>query len=1002
MERNLHTMKKNTDRFNPKLAVGQRILGYEIQKIVELPEIASFFYELKHRPTGARHIHISRQDKENSFCVAFKTVPEDSTGVAHILEHTVLCGSEKYPVRDPFFAMIKRSLNSFMNALTASDWTMYPFSTQNKKDYYNLMRVYLDAAFFPKLDRLSFKQEGHRLEPETDPHSQTARLVYKGVVYNEMKGAMSSPDQVMTRSILNALYPDTTYGFNSGGDPAEIPNLTHEQLKAFHHRHYHPSNAFFYTYGNLPLKQHLKLIEKMVLSRFKRIDPKTEVPNQPRWEKPKTAEYRYPLDPSEDPQKKCQVCLAWLTADIRDAFEVLVLSILEQVLMGNSGSPLRKALIESGLGSTLSDGSGFDSENKDTLFSCGLKDVEASSAEKIERIILNTLKTLAETGIDKQMVESAIHQIEFHRKEVTNHPFPYGLNLLLRFTGDWFHGGDPAASLKVDTLMNRLFAELKQERFLEDRIRLYFLENPHRVRLMLLPDQKMAEAENRRVAEALEQIKKHLSDQEMESLQKDALALAALQESKEDLSCLPTLEIKDISPEIVRIKKSPGYVKAECCCYEQPTSGILYFTFAAGLKGLPSTLLPLVPFFCNAVTRCGTALHSYSEIAQMIDLYTGGIGLSATAGASFSPRAAGACFPLISFNAKCLSRNLEKMFELLEEVLCGYRFADTNRLRQLLLEYRADLEASVVANGHRYAVSLASRSLSAVGALNELWHGIHQLDAIKQLTEDLSEKNLQSIANRLKRIGEAVLRANNIKTALIGEKQDLLKASACLKALKNRLGEGGAFGFESPKIRFPQKPVREGWATSSAVSFTASVFETKPLNHPDAPALAVISKILRSLFLHREIREKGGAYGGFASYQLETGLFAFGSYRDPHIVNTLEVYDRAAAFITSGNYTAQDIKEAILQVCADIDRPDPPSTAAMKGFYRELVQLTDGMRQTFKNRLLKLNRNKILTAANRYFGPSRGPFSVAVISSEEALKKANTRLARRPLKLHRI
>jgi len=550
------------DPVNPELKAGDHISGYQIQRIVELVEIKSVFYELAHPQTGAKHIHISNQDSENTFSVAFKTVPRDSTGVAHILEHTVLCGSEKYPVRDPFFSMIKRSLNTFMNALTASDWTMYPFATQNKKDFYNLMEVYLDAAFFPKLDRLSFLQEGHRVEFEskTKP-GEPGHLAYKGVVYNEMKGAMSSPDQVMARSILNALYPDTTYSFNSGGDPVQIPKLTHEQLRAFHKHHYHPSNAFFYTYGNLPLTSHLEFIEEKVLTHFNPIHPGTEVISQPRWDKPREKTYYYPFEENDDPAKKAQVCLAWLTADIRDELEVLSLTVLEQVLLGNSGSPLRQALIESGLGSTLADGSGYDAENKDTMFACGLKDANPASADAIEKIIFTTLNTLVENGIDKGLVESAIHQIEFHRKEVTNSPYPYGIKLLLRISGDWFHNGDPVSSLEFDTLVNRLFQELEKGPFLENQIKKYFLENPHRVRLLLLPDQAMAKNEEKRVNEELQKIRKSLSDSDVENIKKDTVALSDLQEMKEDLSCLPTLEIEDIEPDIqTRADASPQVV----------------------------------------------------------------------------------------------------------------------------------------------------------------------------------------------------------------------------------------------------------------------------------------------------------------------------------------------------------------------------------------------------------------------------------------------------------
>jgi len=485
-------MQASVDRNNPDLNKGDSFHGYTINRIVKLAEIDSFYYELEHTGTGAKHVHISNNDKENTFSVAFKTVPSDSTGVAHILEHTALCGSRKFPVNDPFFSMLKRSLNTFMNAFTASDWTMYPFSTQNRKDFYNLMDVYLDSSFFPNLRELSFKQAGHRMELEDSVENpDSSRLLIKGVVYNEMKGAMSSPDQVMGRSLLNALYPSTTYRHNSGGSPAKIPALTYEQLVAFHKRHYHPSNAFFYTYGSFSLKNHLSFINDKILKSFERIDPETEVPSQPRWRTPKKMAYYYPLDRKQNPSNKCQVCVAWLTADIKDAFEILILTLLEQILIGNSASPLRKALIDSQLGAALCDGTGFDASNRDTLFACGLKDTDATAAEKIEEIIFDVLENLSEKGIDNQLIESAIHQIEFHRKEITNTPYPYGIKLLLSFSGSWFHGGDPVRILQFDNDLKQLRSDLSKGPFLENHIKKYFIDNSHRVLFSLIPDQLM-------------------------------------------------------------------------------------------------------------------------------------------------------------------------------------------------------------------------------------------------------------------------------------------------------------------------------------------------------------------------------------------------------------------------------------------------------------------------------------------------------------------------------
>ncbi|MGD8882554.1 MAG: insulinase family protein, partial [Desulfobacterales bacterium] len=826
------------------------------------------------------------------------------------------------------------------------------------------------------------------------------RLTYKGVVYNEMKGAMSSPDQVMVRSIQKELYPSTTYHYNSGGDPAEIPSLTYTQLKAFHRRHYHPSNACFYTYGNLPLSESLALIEDTVLDKFKRITPDTDVPSQPRWRKPRVGTFPYPFQANEDPSKKCQVCVAWLTADIKDTFDVLTFSLLEQILLGNSAAPLRKALIDSGLGSTMCDGSGFDADNRDTAFVTGLKDVEKDSAEKIEAIIFETLTDLVNAGIDKQLVESAIHQIEFHRKEITNTPYPYGIKLLMAFAGSWLHGGDPVKILKFDDDLKKLRDIMKQEPFFENLIETCLLNNTHRIRLTMIPDQQMEQNETLRVQHQLEKIKKSLSRSKIEKIQQDAKALQLRQETADDISCLPTLQREDIPPSVPIVKETAYDGKAAVTFYNQPTSGIFYFAAAVGTGGLPQVLVPWVPFFCYALTRAGTSLHDYSEMARRIDAYTGGIGLATHARTSYDPE--GSCLPFVSFNGKCLVRNQEKMFEIIQELIAHFEFSDHLRLKNLLNEYRAGLQSMIVHNGHRLAISAASRNFSRTRALSESWSGIHQLKVIKQLADNLTNKKMSALCRDLTTIGTQLFARNNFQMALIGAEGCLPAAGISAAAIFEQLGDGQTDGFGPPDISMENKILREGWSTSTAVSFVALTFETVRMIHADAPALAVISKILRSMYLHREIREKGGAYGGFAIHSPEDGLFCFASYRDPHIVATLKIYADAAQFARSGNYSDEDIKEAILQVCSEIDKPDPPGPAARKAFYRKIVSLSDEIRSQFKTRLLSLTRRDVRQAAEKYFVISPEQQAVAVVSNETKLKETNQQLADQPLELYQI
>ena len=980
-----------------------RQLGYRVNKTIELDVINSVLVDLEHGPTGTRHIHIDTTDRENTFSVAFKTVPKDSTGVAHILEHTVLCGSKKFPVRDPFFSMLKRSLNTFMNAFTASDWTMYPFSTQNEKDYYNLMDVYLDATFFPNIDRLSFKQEGHRLEVE-ETTSEGVELVYKGVVYNEMKGAMSSPDQVMVRSILNAMYPDTTYHNNSGGDPAVIPTLTHAQLTDFHRKHYHPSNAFFFTYGNFNLEEHLQIIHAKVLRHFSKIDPGTEVPPQPRWSEPKHVQYYYPLDADAVTPKKSQVCLAWLISDIQDAFQMLVLKLLEQILLGNSASPLRKALMDSEMGTALSDGSGFDADNRDTLFACGLKDVDENDADKIEELIFDVLRQLVDEGIDRSLIDSAIHQIEFHRREITNTPYPYGIKLLLSFVGTWLHGGDPENILTFEQDLEKLRQEVAQNGFFEKQIKRNLLENPHRARLVLSPDADLARADEERVRAELEAIRQKLTQADIDRIQADAQALQTLQETSEDASSLPTLALADVPADIHAIPASKCTRATTAVCYKQPTSGIFYATTAMGTEILDADQLSLVPFFCYAMPRLGTRQRDYTEIVQRIDAYTGGISLNANVRTRFD--AQGHCVPFLTMNAKCLNRNLDKMFALLQEILFEISFDDHARLKSLLLEYRAGLESMIIHNGHRYAISLASRYFSSSAYISELWSGVHQLRYIKDITAKLTGDQLNSLAADLADIRQRVVVPANFHTALVGETEPLEQILPVVSqrslAFEHPQGSQAMPDFNPPKIEIPEELPREGWGTATSVSFVAKTFKSVRMDHADAPALAVISKMLRSLYLHREIREKGGAYGGFAVYNIENGLFSLASYRDPHILATLDVFERCNQFITSGDYQEEDVKEAILQVCSDIDKPDPPGPAARKAFYRSIISMTDASRRRFKQQLLTLNKEKVVDTAQRYFGKEKAAGGVVVISSDERLRQANSKNSESPFNLHKI
>lgn len=990
------------------MKTGDRIHGYAVKRVENLEDLDSTLIQLEHEATGAQHIHIENKDKENTMAVLFRTVPEDSTGVAHILEHTVLCGSKKFNVKDPFFSMLKRGLSTFMNAFTSSDWTMYPFCTQNFKDFYNLADVYLDAAFFPKLDELSFKQEGHRLELVKNGTDE--ELVYKGVVYNEMKGAMSSPSDIMGRSILKVLYPSTTYSNNSGGEPADIPKLSYEGLKEFHAKFYHPSNSFFYTYGSFSLEEHLKFVDKKVLSKFSLKKMDTTIETQPRWNEPKETTFYFPLSKEEKQTKKYQACVAWLTADTRDFFEVLVLIILEQVLLGNAASPLRKALIDSGLGSDLSDSTGFDSEMRDTLFACGLKEITKDSVPKVEKLIFQTLNDLVKKGIDQSLIKSAIHQIEFARKEKTNTPYPFGLKLFLTFAGTWIHQGDPVNCIEFDKDIERFKKLSSKKGFLESKIEQYFIHNPHRILFTLAPDQEMEQKEVERTKKELSQIFAKLKQEDKkESLEKIALdtqELLKLQEKEEDLSSLPCLELSDVPAEIEKI--SPDNIEkiSELTVYKKPTSGILYFTCPVGLGNVKKELVPLIPFFSKAFINSGTAKRGYDEMAELMNLYTGGISVSPFIGTLFSEKLDHISF--LSLQGKSLDRNVEKLFDIIQEFICHVDFSDSERLKQLLYQSRAQFESAIVANGHRYAISLASRNLTYSSGLSEIWSGITQYKFIKNLIKRIENKDysFDALASDLCDISSSVFQESNLRPAAIGGKDSLFLADTKTKELKSKLAGNTGDSYRTIDISMDRTLPREGWTTNTSVSFTAQSFKTVPILHKDSACLSIISRLLRSLYLHREIREKGGAYGGFALYNSENGIFSFASYRDPNITRTINIYQKACDFIKEPDaYSDDDIKEAILQVCADIDKPETPGPSSINAFYRSIVGLSDDIREDFKQKLLATTKTQIKDVADKYFDSSKSDNKgVAVISSKEMLETANIDLKKdkKPLEIKQI
>ncbi|HEX2052592.1 MAG TPA: insulinase family protein [Actinomycetota bacterium] len=967
-------------------APGSVVEGYRVDRVEPVPYLNGTYIELTHQGTGARHIHIAVPDDNNAFVVMLPTPPNDSTGVAHILEHLALSGSERFPVKDVFFSMNPRSLRTYMNASTSADATSYYYSSRNAKDYRNLMTVYLDAVFFPRLAELSFKQEGHRLEFERgdDPDSG---LRFKGVVFNEMKGAMANPVTILFRAAGRALFPDLTYAYNSGGDPKEIPNLTWENLRAFHARHYHPSNAFFYTYGNLPLEETLRQINAQVLRRFDAIEPDVEIPDQKPFPKPAELVERYPLSDHEEPHGKFQVLVCWAVVPSSDSFLVLAFEVLERVLLANAASPLRKALVDSGLGSALNDLSGYLAYAKQSVFGAGLKDVKEEDAGKVEQLILDTLTRLAEDGLDQEMVDAAIHRLELERREVSNSGSPYGLRLFDRFEAAYVHGGDPYRALMFDEDLARLQRERVAGPFLESLIRRWLVDNPHRSRILLAPDQEMVKLEEEQELAKLAQIEQSLTAEQKTTIVEEAMRLAELQDAKQDLSVLPTLELEDIPMTFEDVPHTVEQIAgATVGFFPQPTNGISYLDLRFDFSRLDDDLIDLLAPFAFAATRSGAGPYDYLQMASRIETYTGGIGAAPMIRVPLPAREAD-LRRTFALSGKALRRNHRHFVNILSDLLTGLSF-EPSRLKDLLAQQKARLEPQVIQGGHMFAQRLALASLSDFGRLEERVNGLSVLGKLKELSA-LTEDQLNDVIARYDRIREALFHSGTRISVCVTAEESALPE---LREEVGRLLESlpGPREVDEPKRAPAPPPAHRAKTTSVPVAYNAKVRRVVGFTDPDAPALLVLANYLDDKYLLREIREKGGAYGASALFGRETGYFSFLSYRDPHIARTLKVWEEAVPFVQSADITPDDLKEAILASCAAIDPLLSPDTKGRSRFFDDLSGYTLDRKAEFKRGVLAVTVDDLRRVAAKYL--SDGDYALATITNPAKIEEANAEL----------
>lgn len=958
----------------------------------------------QHKQTGAIHYHLAHPSDENAFLIGFRTQPMDSKGEAHILEHTALCGSAKYPVRDPFFSMIKRSLNTFMNAMTAADWTVYPFATQNRKDYFNLLSVYLDATFFPNIDPLDFAQEGIRIELDEADKPQ-----FKGIVFNEMKGAMSGEIDQLYHAIAHHLFPTTTYHYNSGGDPAKIPDLTHEELVHFHQSHYQPTNAVIMSFGNIAVADIQDKLHHDALVRFDKGQKHRSVLEQS-FTAPVVATEHYGVN--ELTKEQTHHVLAWLLPPIINPKERLALRLLEGVLTEHSGSPLRAYLESHSLATAPSPLLGLDDSHYQMVFYAGVRGSEPQHAKAIEQGIMQLLTDMAAKPIDDEEIETILHQIELNQRHIGGDSMPYGLNLMLEAFSTAIHDGNPIDVWQIDEHLAWLREQVKDPTWLPSLLQKHLVDNPHRVRVSLVPDDKQAERLAKEEQQRLDAIDKTLSEADKAHLREQAAALAKRQTTPDDLSLLPKVGLEDVPKSISLAKGSTKSIRlagqdTTLYQYETGTNGLYYHQIIVPLAGRDDIINhSLLPIYLALLTELGTDSLSARQMQAKQASLSSGITARISQRTSINDP-----WRLQSYFVMATRALVSKpqAINLLKEVMLEGVFSEHDRIKELLKQKQSAWQSSLSRSGHAYAMQTASRGMSRQAQIEYVRGGLPALNALKAfLTQASTDKTAFDVAfnqlsNGLMALHQSIINLP-MQAILVAEADDLPmltehlinawsdthQTDACQAkkplnsdAISNlppafvqtipELANGQLVGEVSEK-QISEKQVNEkqrvvedlAWLVATNVYHNASSYPVPPANHADTPALMVLAPYLRHGYLHSAIREQGGAYGGGASYDADACAFKFFSYRDPQCQATFEHFTNSIDWLLTTEQKPEQLEEAILGVVACMDKPGSPAGEAVKSCFADLHERGEAWQNAMRAKILAVTLDDLRRVAKTY------------------------------------
>jgi Zn-dependent M16 (insulinase) family peptidase len=991
--------------------------GFELLAEIDLAELNARGLWARHIKSGAEVFHVLNDDTENLFAFAFATAPEDSTGVAHILEHSTLCGSENYPLKDAFLVLAQGSLQTFLNAWTFPDKTLYPASSTNEQDYFNLMAVYGDAVFRPLLSEWTFLQEGHRLifaPPEENPLSPAGTLRITGVVYNEMKGAYSSMDEHAGRWSVRAVLPNTPYAFDSGGDPEQIPDLTLEGLRDFHRRKYSPANCRIFLAGNIPTEKQLRFLAEKFLDSLPAGEAAPPLPRAERWSEPQTLVIPCPAGP----EQKSAVMLSWLLGDSADPGETMALSVLTEILLGHDGSPLTRLLVESGLGEDLAPASGLETELRETVFTVGLRGVDGrsdgDSAQEIAKLIQDELRRLAAEGIPREQIEAALLSMEFSNREIRRAGGPYSLVWMRRSLRSWLHGGKPWDSL----LFAGPFGELKRSlaadsRYFEKLIRRYLIDNPHRALISVDPQPGFQEKQDAALAAELAQKEAALTGEERRSIIGKAAELEKLQSEKdspEALAAIPHLSRKDLVPDIETVPRELSDARGiPVLSHEIFTNGISYGDFFLPLDILESNDYPWLPLFSRSIVSLGLPGMDYAEVSGLLARTAGSF--YATLHSGSVQRGSSATIPLptgtldlagrdwLHFRLKALDEKMPAALDLARRLITEADFSDRRRVRDLVLEMKNDGDAGLAPGGHSYAGCRSGRFFSRAKAVDEVWNGITQLETI----HSIAAMDIDEICAALIRIRDTLINHGGLLANIAGS------AAAIATAQGELAKQFSALGAPRPRKLRPEDPApcsapayapagpapkAEVLASPSLqVGFAAMTLPGAFFAGREAGTEAVLAHWLSTGALWEELRMKGGAYGAFANPDGMEGVFSLATYRDPNALRSLEAFPAILKEAALKAPDGEELAKAVIGSFARETRPRSPGEKALADCLRFLYGIEDSRRKAKLDSIVATTAAELAAAAGRLAASGEtGPGIPTVIAGAAEAEKTAAKL----------